>query len=179
MIEIIPNWHPIFVHFTLGLLLTSVALFIFGALMPEGLVGAQATTVACWNLWIGSIFTIVTVATGLIAYNSVVHDEAAHAAMNIHMRWAIGTMVLFAVAAILTWRFHNRMAGTGSLLALILIAGTGALLITGWLGAENVYRHGLGVMRLPHAEGPGYGHTHHVDGHNHTPEETQTLDNDH
>ena len=26
MIEILPNWHPILAHFTIGLLLTSVAL---------------------------------------------------------------------------------------------------------------------------------------------------------
>jgi len=179
MIEIIPNWHPIFVHFTLGLLLTSTALFIFGALVRARPVGAQATMVARWNLWIGSAFAVVTVAAGFIAYNSVAHDAEAHTAMTVHMRWALGTLILFVIAAILAWRTRTRTAGTGPLLALFLLAGAGALLITGWLGAENVYRHGLGVMRLPQVEGPGHSHSHDDGGHTHAHKETQKMDHDH
>jgi uncharacterized membrane protein len=179
MIEIIPNWHPIFVHFTLGLLLTSVALFIFGTLVRERPVGAQATMVARWNLWIGSAFAVVTVAAGFIAYNSMPHDAEAHAAMTIHMRWALGTLILFVIAAVLAWRTRTRPAGTGPLLALFLLVGAGALLITGWLGAENVYRHGLGVMRLPQVEGTGHSHSHSEGGHTPAYTEIQTMDHDH
>ena len=158
MIEIIPNWHPIFVHFTLGLLLTSVALFLVGFLARDKPLGAQATTVARWNLWIGTAFTLVTVASGYIAYNSVVHDDAGHAAMTLHRWWARGTFVLFVLAAYLALRERSRVSGAGPLLALVLVAGACTLLVTGYLGAENVYRHGLGVMRVPQAEESGHSH---------------------
>ena len=49
MIEIIPNWHPILVHFTIGLLAISTALYAAGyALKKENLLIA-----ARWNLWLG------------------------------------------------------------------------------------------------------------------------------
>jgi len=35
--EIIPNWHPIFVHFTVALLSLSVGLFIVSGLLLGGL----------------------------------------------------------------------------------------------------------------------------------------------
>ena len=42
MIEIIPNWHPILVHFTIGLLAISTALYAAGyALKKENLLIGQ------------------------------------------------------------------------------------------------------------------------------------------
>jgi len=163
MIEIIPNWHPIFVHFTLGLLITAVMLFLVGALAKS----PQATTVARWNLWIGTVFAVITLAFGYQAYYTVEHDAFSHAAMLIHMKWAWATLVLFAVAAVLAWRERKRAQGAGPALGVVLLAGVSALLVTGYLGGENVYRHGLGVMRLPQAEGPGHGHSHGGSGHAH------------
>jgi uncharacterized membrane protein len=156
MIEIIPNWHPIFVHFTLGLLTTAVALFAVGALAKS----PQATTVARWNLWIGTVFAVITLALGYQAYYTVAHDTFSHAAMTIHLKWAWTTLVLFAIAAALAWRERRRVQGAGLALEVVLLAGVSALLVTGYLGGENVYRHGLGVMRLPQAEGPGHSHGH-------------------
>lgn len=160
MIEIIPNWHPLFVHFTLGLLLTSAALFALGGTISAGPFGPQATITARWTLWIGAGFAVVTVAAGYRAYYTVEHDDPAHAAMLIHLKWAWVALALFLAAAGLAWRERMRARGAGAVLATVIAAGTGALLVTGYLGAENVYRHGLGVMRLPVAEGPGHEHGH-------------------
>lgn len=49
LIEIIPNWHPIFVHFTVALLSVAAAFTIAAYLLPEGLLRHQITTVARWN----------------------------------------------------------------------------------------------------------------------------------
>jgi uncharacterized membrane protein len=160
MIEIVPNWHPFLVHFTLGLLLTAAALFAAGALLTRGPIAAQATMVARWNLWIGTAFAVITVAAGYRAYYTVAHDDPAHAAMLIHLKWAWVALAWFITAAILAWRERSREMGASIVLAIILVAGTGALLVTAYLGADNVYRHGLGVMRLPAAEGPGHAHEH-------------------
>ena len=62
MIEIIPNWHPVLVHFTIGLLLTAAGLFLAGAMAPGAAPAAQATVVARWNLRIGTGFALLTVA---------------------------------------------------------------------------------------------------------------------
>ena len=34
MIEILPNWHPIFVHFTVALLTVAVALYLLVRILP-------------------------------------------------------------------------------------------------------------------------------------------------
>ena len=166
MIEIIPNWHPVFVHFTIGLLLTAAGLFAASALLPQPAAALQAGVAARWNLWTGTAFAIATVVAGYRAYYTVAHDEAAHAAMLVHMKWAWAALVLFALAAGLAWRERHRARGAGPALAVLLAAGAGALLVTGYLGGENVFRHGLGVMRLPAADGPGHGHAHEA-GHAH------------
>lgn len=160
MIEIIPNWHPIVVHFTIGLLLTGSALFLVGYLLRNSSTGTRITTAARWNLGIGVAFAIVTVATGYQAYYSVAHDTPSHAAMTIHLKWAWASLVLFVIAAILAWRDRLRIAGVSIPLSVVLIAGALSLAVTGYLGAENVYRHGLGVMRLPESSGPGHNHSH-------------------
>lgn len=74
MIEIIPNWHPLIVHFTIGLLVTGAALFAAGALLRRP-AGRPLTATARSNLWIGTAFAIATVAAGLQAYYSVAHDD--------------------------------------------------------------------------------------------------------
>ena len=46
MIEIIPNWHPIFVHFTVALLFVAVALYPLSYLLPATTVRDEFTIVA-------------------------------------------------------------------------------------------------------------------------------------
>lgn len=70
MIEIIPNWHPILVHFTIGLLAISTALYAAGFALKK----VSLLITARWNLWLGALITIGTVAAGLYAYNTVAHD---------------------------------------------------------------------------------------------------------
>lgn len=172
MIEIIPNWHPVFVHFTIGLLLTAALLFLAGYFMRNRMAGRHATVAARWNLGIGAVVAVLTVATGLQAYYTLAHDTPAHEAMTIHLSWALATLALFLVAAGLAWRDRQRTAGAGTPLSVVLFAGAVSLAVTGYLGAENVYRHGLGVMRLPETSGPGHGHP--QDGGTHQVAEEQT-----
>lgn len=75
MIEIIPNWHPLFVHFTIGLLLTSAMLSALGTAIAGSPFAPHATVTARWNLWIGTAFAVITVAAGYCAYYTIAHDE--------------------------------------------------------------------------------------------------------
>jgi uncharacterized membrane protein len=163
MPEIIPNLHPVFVHFTVALLSVSTGLFVvlqlLGLKLSEHL-RLQLRTVACWNLWLGAAITVITVAAGFYAYNTVAHDAASHAAMTDHRNWALATAPLFIAIAL--WSVVRIWRGKqlGSPFVIALLIAQIFLLSTAWRGGEVVYRYGLGVMSLPQSEGAGHAHAH-------------------
>ena len=108
MIEILPNWHPILAHFTIGLLLTSSALFLIGSLFYKKAWSKNILIVAHVNLWIGALLTLGTVAAGIYAYNTVAHDAPSHLAMKDHRNWALASSVLFIILAIWLPEDTNR-----------------------------------------------------------------------
>ena len=148
MIDIVPNWHPIWVHFPIALLSLATVLFLAGRMASEPL-GPSLTSAARWNLVVGVVLLVPTLLTGYWAYNSVAHDGAGHAAMERHRLAALIAAGCFMLAAILAWLDRYRHTGGSVPLLIVLLAGTVAVGGTGYLGAENVYRHGLGVERLP------------------------------
>lgn len=173
MIEIIPNWHPIFVHFTVGLLFMSVLLFLITALLQKEPLHRQLVTVAHWNLWLGAAMTIGTVLAGLYAFDTVDHSrESQHLAMLDHRKWALITAALFlALAAwslLMTLRGRAVFAGFCHYIfvAFMVIAGL-MLAVTGYKGGELVYRHGLGVLPAPVMEKEHHGHGSHEHGEHH------------
>ena len=121
---------------------------------------ALCAVLAHTTLWLGALAALPTVALGWLASNSVNHDEAGHAAMLLHRAWALATLAVLLllagwdawkhkVDAIPVWPFVGA-----AIAAWMLVASTA------WHGGELVYRHGLGVMSLPQAEGPGHTHEH-------------------
>jgi len=149
MIEIIPNWHPIFVHFTVALLTMSVGFYALVFLIPGSRFREQWSAVARWNLWSGVLFALITGLTGWLAYNSVAHDTPSHLAMTDHRNWAFSTLGVFIPAGLWSaWRTYKGLPPSLVLLLLLLI-GFGLLASTAWRGGEVVYRHGLGVRSLP------------------------------
>lgn len=168
MIEIIPNWHPIFVHFTVALftLATFFYLLSYFTGMLKGSTNkytVEFEIVGRWCLWVVALFTIGTVFAGLYAFNTVRHDEAAHIAMTIHRNLALTTATGIILLAIWSgWRYFKLKKLTISFIVGLLIVQA-LLFTTAFLGGELVYRHGLGVMSLPKDEGEGHHH-HHGEG---------------
>ena len=162
MIEIIPNWHPIFVHFTVALLILAASIHLLTHFLPKGELANQLTIVARWNLWFGVWFTLLTVAAGWYAYNTVGHDAPSHAAMTEHRNWAMTTFALFIGIAGWEYYLSRRGKGKGWLFTGLLVIAAGLLLSTARHGGELVYRYGLGVMSLPEPGGAG-----HAGGHGH------------
>ena len=161
MIEIIPNWHPVFVHFTVALLSIAVLLSLLVRFMSAGQLREQWQWVAQWNLWLGAGITLLTVAAGFLAYNSVAHDAPSHQAMTEHRNWALVTAALFIALAIWSWlRVRSHKPSSTVLLVGLLVGGV-LLAATAWRGGEAVYRYGLGVMSLPKAD----SHEHSGGGH--------------
>lgn len=149
MIEIIPNWHPIWVHFAIALLITSACLFlIFGWRSSQTNNRANALIVARWTLRLGVIAAIGALLTGYLASGSVAHDEVSHANMMVHRNWAFAATVIFLITALIDYMRRNK-THVSMLSVLLLVSGSVTLAITGLEGAENVYQYGLGVQRLP------------------------------
>ena len=163
MIEIIPNWHPIFVHFTVALISTSLGLFVVSFLLGEGECCQQVQTVAKWNLWIGAGVSVLTLAAGLYAYNTVTHDVPSHAAMTEHRNWAFVTLIVIALLAVWSAVRHRKgLAMNVPFLVVFLFCG--ALLgATAWHGGEVVYRYGLGVMSIPKTDSHDHSANDHED----------------
>jgi len=163
MIEIIPNWHPLFVHFTVALLTISLGLFVLSRLVDCD----KAVVVAKWNLWIGSAITLITVALGFYAYNTVAHDTPSHEAMTEHRNLALITVSLLLPVLIWSVITHRNGRTLGlAFVGLFLVQGA-VLASTAWHGGELVYRHGLGVMSLPKTDDHQHGGDTHEHEHDH------------
>jgi uncharacterized membrane protein len=165
MLEIIPNWHPVFVHFTVALLSIAVLLFVVVRFLTADKLKQQCQLVAQWNLWLGAGLTVLTVIAGVLAYNSVAHDTPSHEAMTEHRNLALVTAGLFFAVAVWSWLRARSGQGANALMLVLLLVGGGLLASTAWHGGELVYRFGLGVMSLPKAEahdhaGKAHDHAH-------------------
>ncbi|WP_417446439.1 DUF2231 domain-containing protein [Kangiella sp.] len=169
MIEIIPNWHPIFVHFTVALLVIGGVFQLMLWIFPNK-ANTTALSVQNWLVILSSVAVLATVGTGLQAYYSVAHDTPSHLAMTDHRNWALTTSAIFLIGAALFFLFPRKrqyLAGIFFVAALILVS------ITAYKGGDLVYRHGLGVMSLPEVTGEGHDHDH-GDGNGHDNAEQNT-----
>ena len=164
MIEILPNWHPVLVHFTIALLTMAVIFYVLKLILPSHSKHQAALNIlAKTNLYVGVAFAIATAIAGWFAYNSVNHDTPSHLAMTEHRNIALITLGVFVLLAL--WSFFFKNKANIIFVIAMLIAG-GLLSATGWMGAEAVYRYGLGVMSLPKSTGEGHAHKH-PDGQGH------------
>lgn len=176
MIEIIPNWHPLFVHFPIAFATAAVFFMAIGKFFKVKLWAQQCLVFGRWMLWGAALFAAIAAVFGWLAYNSVEHDEPSHVAMLLHRNWALATLAALGVLAAWDyWRARASRSPSGGLLW--LSGGVWLLLIsTAWHGGELVYRHGLGVMSLPKSEGNGHGHIHaHGQAHNEMPAQDENA----
>lgn len=167
--EIIPNWHPFLVHFTIALLMVGTVLYLL-SFIKNASWQAGAFTAARWMLWIGAGMTGLTLLAGWQAFQTVVHDGPSHITMLSHRLYAFITAGLMVVAlALMVVPFNEPDAAAevkapSPLVAVVLVVMAVMLAVTGLKGAELVYRHGLGVQSLPksgaHSHGDNAGHAH-------------------
>ncbi len=177
--EIIPNWHPLLVHFTIALYVISALLFALGYFVTENAWKQKFTSAAYINLWLGALVTVLTVAAGIYAYNTVGHDAPSHLAMTDHRNWALATAAFFWVLAIWSVVHYRTGKAIGLFFVMPMIIGAGLLGATGFKGGEIVYRYGLGVMSMPKSEGEGHDHSHEdgaAEAHDHDEEKALPVD---
>ena len=143
--EILPNWHPFFVHFTIAFFSVGPVLYL-GAILVPLLASTQTKllVLARFCFCLGALLTLVTVLTGLYAFSTVAHHESAHLAMIDHRNWALATALAgFVIAALTFWQRHDNHAS--KIMAVLALALLVLVMITGFKGAELVYRYGVGV----------------------------------
>lgn len=139
------NLHPLFVHFPIALL---SSFFIIDTV-------AMIANQAAWRklassfLYLGAFFSILTVAAGLIAADSVPHGDEVHDIMEHHEHLGISVLLLSMVLSL--WRFmaHAVFEGTAKVLhSLSSVIMMLLLALTADLGGFMVYGHGVAVRPM-------------------------------
>lgn len=158
--QIIPNYHPMVVHFPIALTIIAFLLSIAAYARRSHPVSAQLAAAGHFTLWLAAIGAAAAVLFGWLAYNSVNHDDAGHAAMLLHRAWAVSTAIgLILLASWDAWKYRvNELISVPMLFLLFLLSQ--AIAVTGWLGGEVVFRHGIGVLSLPSSEISEHGQHH-------------------
>ncbi len=152
MIEIVPNWHPLAVHFPIALIMTSTLFFLAGLVLRSNL-SKELLVASRWCLWGAGLAALIAATFGWLAYNSVAHDTPSHAAMTLHKDWALPTAIFIFFLALYAYAIRDIWGRERKgLVAGLLISASLLTSVTGWLGGEAVYRYGIGVMRIPNAD---------------------------
>lgn len=135
--------HPYVVHFSVGLILLSVLLFMVGSIFRRHAWSAGVLAAARWNLWIGAGFALASIGTGFVDYLSAQCDLEAIDATVLHRRSGAVTWWSSLIAGIAVYRTRHRPPGPWLLtwLLLVAVAATTATV----LGTGLTYSRGLGV----------------------------------
>jgi uncharacterized membrane protein len=143
--SLLPGWHPMVVHFPLALIVTAAALLPAARVLRKEALAATLGVVGTWNLCLGAAAALFALATGLAAVAGLQVDAAAHLAISVHLRWAVFSSLMLVLLAV--WRgAGNAPESRPSWIFLaVLLVATAALIVTGYRGGLNVYRHGVGV----------------------------------
>jgi uncharacterized membrane protein len=146
LVDLLPmhGWHPLVVHFPLGLLLGGAAVDAAGWL--SGRPGLRRAGVVL--LVAGLALAIPAVLSGLIAYDRVDHSDASHAVMTRHRDLMFVALCLFAALAV--WRVAlgeraARRLAAAAVYGVLLAASTATLIVGADRGAYLVYHHATGL----------------------------------
>jgi uncharacterized membrane protein len=152
--DLVPGWHPMIVHFPLALIVTAAFALTAARWAPRESTAATLATVGTWNLCLGAVAVFVALGTGLAAVVDLHVDAAARRAISLHVQSAVLLAVLVTLVAV--WRgagtdAHSRPTW---IFLMVLWAATGAAVVTGYRGGQNVFRHGIGVVATGDAKAP-------------------------
>lgn len=160
MPEIIPNYHPIMVHFTIALMVVSLGMLLLGHIFKiKSGFHKECLVVSRWCLWLAALASILTVIAGFHAYYTVGHDMISHKVMTTHRNWGIATFTVIWLTAIWSFVLYFKEKPPRYLFTVLLTIAVVMVMVTGWYGAELVFRYGIGVKSLPQVESSGHQHT--------------------
>jgi uncharacterized membrane protein len=136
------NFHPLFVHFPIALLVTALLAEILFAATRRPLADALSR----WLLYLGALAAGAAALTGWLASQSVAPVHGAAHPLVEHRTFGFLTLGTAAVLAFWRWGTASRGGPRPRLLFLFGMLGLGALLVLAAReGGELVYEHGLGT----------------------------------
>lgn len=144
----IPNIHPMLVHFPIALLFIAIIIELTGLILKKY---QQTAFLADILIWIGTVFGLMTIFSGLWAANTGIIPDAAKAAVAAHGFTAKITITFFTLYSILRiFRYSNRKKLKPTFIIIIFLLGSIGLLgiyKTGERGAILVYKYGIGIKK--------------------------------
>ena len=138
------NFHPLFVHFPIGLLFTSAIV----ALWAQATKRPGAHLVARVLLWLGTFAAAATVVSDFLGEQTVAHVAGAHDVIEEHERYAyilLGLSALLSAWALVSWRRRGAPPAPGALWSLGQLALLAMLVLTAQEGGELVHELGVGT----------------------------------
>jgi len=135
------NFHPLFVHFPIALILSALLFDLLGlAFRRPGL-----HRVALWNLSLGTLGAGAAVLTGLQAEEMAKHSFEIWKILELHERLGIATLILGVIVVGGRWWMRNHLSTPARLL---MTLGTLTMSCTvgfgAYLGGRLVYEFGVG-----------------------------------
>jgi uncharacterized membrane protein len=135
------NTHPMFVHFPLALIPTTLLFYFLGIVLKRPPLNAAGR--AC--LYVALAGTLLAVYTGLHAMESFPHNDIIHHMAQTHKQIAFWTLGLLALLSL--WSFWRTERGPRGALAFLAVLGFVTYLVAqaGDIGARMVYVQGAAV----------------------------------
>jgi uncharacterized membrane protein len=127
-----------------------IAFYILGVLLTFGYLWRGRDDLerfASWSFRLSWLATLLASLAGLIDQSQLALDDPRRSAVNNHITAGVALLILTGLLLYLRLRWpdaltHRRPAYLG-----LMLLGLIALLASAWLGAELVYRLGVGVAR--------------------------------
>jgi uncharacterized membrane protein len=133
--------HPMLVAFPIGLWTTSFAVDILFYIVRH----STLLIVSKFLIAAGCIGAIAAAIPGIIDWWTLKDPNVVRVA-NWHARLNIAALVVFAISLYLRMQSHGHLVGHRLMIPFgISLVGVILIGISGWLGGELVYKHGVGV----------------------------------
>lgn len=138
--------HPMTIHFP-------IALYLLGVLLTLGYLWRRQPDYerfAYWSFLLSWLAVVVASIAGLFDQNQLELDDPRQAQVNPHITAAVSLLVINGLLVYMRLRWPTVLNGSRRWLYLgLMLAGVVAVVTTGWLGGELVYRWQVGVQAGP------------------------------